>query len=115
MLIAVWAPVSANVAQFYQLRAVAERLKQQLAAHDRRRALTPKQAGYPAPFLTPTQQQQFRDEARKREREKQRLLEEVNRSMKAAYLPDYLRASPLPNQPNGAKNAVPGTLVAPQP
>ena len=108
------APVSTDVARFYQLRAAAERLKQQLATHDRRH-LFPKQAGYPVPFLTPAQQQQFKDEARAREREKQRLLDEVNRSMQAAYLPGYLRPSSLPRKHNGEKAAAPGTLVAPRP
>ena len=84
------APVSADIAQFYQLRAAAERIKQQLAAHDRRRSISAKEAGYPAPFLTPEQQKRFRQEARDRETEKQRLLKEGNRFMKGLYTPAFL-------------------------
>ena len=56
------APVAPEIAQFYRLRAQALRLQQQLAAHDARikaasgRGLTPKEAGYPIPFLTPAEQ-----------------------------------------------------------
>ena len=90
------APLSADVALFYELRAKALLLQQQLAAHDRRHGTTPKQAGSPLPFRTPEQQKRFRAEAQARERETQRLLAEANRSMKAWYLPEFLRAVPAP-------------------
>ena len=66
------APVSADVAQFYHMRANSQRLQQHLAAYDRQRHLTPKEAGYLVPFISPVQQVQFRTQAR--EREKQHLL-----------------------------------------
>ena len=49
------APVSADMALFYQAWTTAERLQQQLAAHDRQRHLTPQQTCNPVPFLTPAQ------------------------------------------------------------
>ncbi len=112
------APVSAGVAHFYQARVAAERLKQQLAAFDRQRHLTPKEAGYPPPFLSPAQQAQFRADAqareKQRERETQRLLDEANRNMKALYLPDYLRTSPLVRKRTQVK-AKTATGMAPKP
>ena len=89
------ASVSADVAQLYHMRATAQRLQQQLAAHDRQRHLTPKEAGYPVPFLNPQQQQRFRQEAQARKREEQRLLAEANQNMNALYLPSFLRAATL--------------------
>ena len=83
------APVGADIALFYQARAQSRLLQQQLAAHERQRHLTPKEAGYPVPFLNPEQQKRFRQEAQAREREKQRLLTEVNRNMNALYLPGF--------------------------
>lgn len=41
--------VSADIALFYQLHAQAQRLQQQLAAHDRQRHLTPKKPATPCP------------------------------------------------------------------
>ena len=66
--------VSADIALFYQLHAQAQRLQQQLAAHDRQWYLTPKEAGYPVPFLNPAQQAQFRAQAQARGRENEHLL-----------------------------------------
>ncbi|WP_046247016.1 hypothetical protein [Hymenobacter terrenus] len=87
------APVSPDIAQFYQLRAAAQRLQQQLAAHDARtKGLTPKQAGYPFPFRSTADQQRARAAVRDRQRLAQRLLAEVNQSMKAFYAPAFSSA-----------------------
>ena len=99
------APVGADVAQFYRLRAEAQRVQQQLAARDRRRSISAKEAGYPAPFLSPAQQRQFREDAQAREREKQRLLAEVNRALKGLYSPMFLRPpakKQAPPRPTGS-------------
>ena len=89
------APVSADIALFYQLRAQARLLQHLPAAHDCQRHLTPKQAGYPVFFLTPAQQQQFQEQAQAREHEKQHLLNEGDMPMRTLYLPSHLCSSPL--------------------
>lgn len=106
--------VSAEIAHFYQLRAEAERIRQQLAAHDRRRSITAKEAGYPAPFLNPEQQRRFRQEVEARDREKRRLLDEANRFMKSLYLPRFLRPPLVIKQSESDKNKA-DALVAPKP
>ncbi len=107
-------PAPPPLPDFARLRADAERLKQQLAAQA---PLTPKQAGYPIPFLTPAEQarhlpaQKQLEEARQaRERLKQRALADYNRSAKALFLPEFLRVAmtqPLVNLRAQSATALP--------
>ena len=85
---------------FNQLRADAQRLQQQVAAHDKARtatpvatqAITPAQAGYPIPFLTPAEQARRRAQS-KREHDQlvKRLLANYNSFKSQTYLPEVLR------------------------
>lgn len=91
------APVAPAIAQFYRLRDHAQRLQEQLAAHDRQAAasapvhgVTPKEAGYPIPFLTPAEQAHRRREADVRARLQERLLAQANQAIKYCYLPSLL-------------------------
>jgi hypothetical protein len=83
---------------FARLRAEAQRLKLQMAARDNLVAsvpppapphgITPKEAGYPIPFLSPADQAR---RAREKKQLQEKVLAEYNQSAKADFLPACLR------------------------